>query len=217
MKTYDIAIFDLDGTLLDTSEGVINSVKYVIKEMRLPMPSKEVLSSFIGPPISESLLSVFGLPSEDIQYGTELFRNHYKDIDLLKATPYKGIYEVFERLLKIGIIPAVATYKRQDYTTRLLHHFNFHQYTNILYGSDFEGKLKKKDIIVKCIEKSGIDNYQRAVMIGDTVYDAIGAQELSIDFIGVTYGFGFKTDKEIFSYGAVGSVDTPVQLLKYFR
>ncbi len=217
MKAYDIAIFDLDGTLLDTSEGVLSSVKYVIKEMGLPMPSEETLRTFIGPPVSESLTTVFGLSHEDVQYGTELFRNHYKNTDLLKAIPYEGIYEVFENLLNMGITPAVATYKRQDYTTRLLQHFNFHQYTNILYGSDFDGKLKKKDIIVKCMKKCGIDNYQRAVMIGDTIYDAAGAKELSIDFIGVTYGFGFKTDTEIFSYNAVGSVDAPVQLLKYFR
>lgn len=217
MKAYDIAIFDLDGTLLDTSEGVLSSVKYVIKEMGLTMPSEETLRTFIGPPVSESLTTVFGLSHEEVQYGTELFRNHYRDIDLLKAMPYEGIYEVFENLLKMGITPAVATYKRQDYTTQLLHHFNFHQYTDILYGSDFEGKLNKKDIIAKCMKKGGIDNYQRAVMVGDTIYDAVGAQKLSVDFIGVTYGFGFKTDKEIFSYNAVGSADTPVQLLKYFR
>lgn len=216
MKTYDIAIFDLDGTLLDTSEGVINSVKHVIKEMGLPMPSKEILNSFIGPPVSESLYSVFRLAPKDIQYGTELFRNHYKNLDLLKAIPYKGIYEVFNSLVEWEIIPAVATYKRQDYTDKLLRHFKFHQYTDILYGSDFDGKLKKKDIIVKCLEKGGIYNRQRAVMIGDTIYDAIGAHELSMDFIGVTYGFGFKTKEEIFLHGAVGAVNHPLQLLEFF-
>lgn len=212
MNKYDLVIFDLDGTMLDTSEGVMSSIKYAINEMNYEMPDEETLRSFIGPPVGDSFARVYGISGNDLDKMSNLFRDHYKNIDLLKAYPYEGIFEAFSYLRENNIKSAVATYKRQDYTNMILSHFGFDKYTDIIYGSDFEGKLKKMDIILKCIEVSGITDKSKAVMIGDTLHDALGANQLGVDFIGVTYGFGFFSKEDVEQYNNVGYVDNIADL-----
>ena len=87
MQHFDVVVFDVDGTLLDTSEGVLASVKYTIKEHNLPEIDEEVLKTFIGPPIQNSFSKVYGLKGDILQELATTFRNQYKDVDLLKAVP----------------------------------------------------------------------------------------------------------------------------------
>lgn len=216
MKKYRIAVFDLDGTLLDTAEGLLVAVKYTIDKMGLAMLPDEQLRTFIGPPIQDSFAKAYSLEGEILQTIATCFRNRYKDYDLLKATPYDGIYEVFENLSHKGIKTAIATYKRQDYAETILKHFGFDKYTSIMYGADHENKLKKVDIIEKCLQGCKVYDGKNAVMIGDSSYDAVGAQKMGIDFIGVTYGFDFQSADEVLRSGGIGSVDTPRELVYYF-
>lgn len=215
-KQYEIAVFDVDGTLLDTTEGVLAAVKYAIEEKKLEPIADEQLLTFIGPPIQDSFARVYGLEGSILQELATTFRNRYKDVELLKAKPYEGIYEVFEELDKRGVKLAVATYKRQDYAEEILKHFGFDKYTNILYGADHENKLKKVDIIRKCMNDLGVSDFSRAVMIGDSSHDAIGAEQIGMDFIGVTYGFDFKKSEDVSKFPSIGSADKAIELLKFF-
>lgn len=217
MKEYEIAVFDVDGTILDTKEGILASVKYTINEMGFMPLSDEQLIAFIGPPIQESFAKAYHLEGDILQAIAACFRNRYKDYELFKAVPYDGIYDVFDALFNKGVKLAAATYKRQDYAEAILKHFGFDRYTNILYGADHENKLKKVDIIKKCMNDLGVFDYGKAVMIGDSSYDAVGAKEIGMDFIGVTYGFGFKNHMETFDSGAIGVADTPMDLLKFWK
>lgn len=201
---YEAVVFDVDGTLLDTAEGVLASVAYALKRCGLPELSDEQMRTFIGPPIQNSLTKYYGLKPKEIQRITEVFRERYKEEDLLKAKPYKGIYQVFETLRQNDIKLAVATYKRQDYAIRLLQHFGFDKYTSVLYGADNENKLKKKDIIKKCMDDLNVYDYSGAVMVGDSDNDAVGAQELGMKFIGVTYGFDFKGKEDVMKFPSIG-------------
>lgn len=215
MQRFDVVIFDVDGTLLDTTEGVLSAVYYTIEKHGLDKLTDAQLKSFIGPPIQDSFARAYGLEGTVLQELATTFRNRYKDFDLLKAVPYDGIYEVFESLIDRGIKPAVATYKRQDYAEGILRHFGFDRYTDILYGADHDNKLKKKDIIEKCLIDTGVKDYNRAVMIGDSDNDAIGAKMIGTNFIGVTYGFGFKSAQEAKEFPNIGVANTPIQLLEY--
>lgn len=216
MGKYNLAIFDLDGTLLDTRAGVLSAVKYTIKEMGYEMPDEETLRSFIGPPVQEAFGRVYGLEGPILQEIATVFRNFYSTKTLLEAVPYDGILELFAELSLRGIKPAVATYKREDYALTLLKHFGFDRYTDIMFGGDHENKLKKKDIIEKCISAGGVSDISRVVMIGDTEFDSVGAENVGADFIGVTYGFGFKTAEDVSRVKSVGSVDTVPELLGFF-
>lgn len=192
-RQYKAVVFDLDGTLLDTSEGIIASVRYTIDKFDLPHLGEEQLKLFIGPPIQDSFSRAFDLKGDVLQEIATVFRNQYKSIDLLKAKPYEGIYGVFENLIRNNIIPAIATYKRQDYAEIILKHFGFDKYTSIMCGADHNNVLKKKDIIEKALALANVDNYKEAVMVGDSDNDALGAKSLGLGFVAVTYGFGFKT------------------------
>lgn len=216
MKKYEVAVFDVDGTLLDTTEGILASVRYTIHKMGFVPLSEEQMLTFIGPPIQDSFSQVYHLEGEILQTIATCFRNRYKDFELFKAVPYDGIYELLDALSDKGIKLAVATYKRQDYAEAILKHFGFDKYTDILYGADHENKLKKMDIIKKCMDDLRIYDYSKAVMIGDSRHDAIGAQKIGIDFIGVTYGFDFKLPSEVFAYDAVGAANSPKDILQYF-
>ena len=188
----ELAIFDLDGTLLDTSGGILASVSHVIEQNHLKELSSEDLLSFIGPPIQESFKKAYGIDDKKAQLYGEQFRDRYKDHDLLIAKPYNGIYTLMDGLKEKGIETAVATYKREDYAITILKHFGFDRYANLMHGADNYNKLKKKDIILKCIEESERNDYERIVYVGDTQSDLNAAKELGIKFVGVNYGFGFK-------------------------
>ncbi len=215
MNQYNIVVFDVDGTLLDTSEGILNSVKHTIDVYHKKMPDPETLRSFIGPPIQDSFQKEYQLSKEEADEMAAEFRRVYKDIYLFGAVPYPGIYECMTVLREHGVRLAVATYKRQDYAEKILTHFQFDKYCDVIYGSDFEGKLKKVDIIEKCMVDLGSADYKDAVMVGDSWHDANGAGLLGVDFIGVTYGFDFRTKEDVGKYPSVGCADTPMELLPY--
>ncbi len=216
MTKYKLVIFDVDGTLLDTTEGLLESVNFIIEKFSLKTLTHEQLLTFIGPPIHNSLKRYYdNLTSEEIQNMADEFRAYYKERALYKAAPYPYIYELLDAIKNNGIEIAVATYKRQDYAVDILKHFGFDQYTDILYGSDSNNKMTKRDIMLKCVETAGIHSMNEVVMVGDSDNDAIGAQNLGMDFIGVTYGFGFKTVEDIQKFQWVGIAKDAMEILKY--
>lgn len=214
-KRYKAVIFDVDGTLLDTTEGIIASAEYAIKQACIPEIDRDTLLTFIGPPIQDSFMRVYGVTKEKAQELAGIFRKIYKDKNLFKAVAYQGIYELLDEIRGRGIKIGAATYKRQDYAREILEHFGFDKYSSYLFGADHENKLKKSDIIMLCINEMGIKDLKDVVMVGDSMHDATGAKALGIDFIGVTYGFGFKNQEDVFLYDAVGSAATPLEILKY--
>lgn len=203
---YKHAIFDLDGTLLDTSGGILSSVSYVISINNLRKIEKEELLSFIGPPIQESFKRTYGISDSLAQQYGQAFRDRYKNYDLLIAEPYDGIYALMEKLKENGIIISVATYKREDYALTILEHFGFDKYAMSIHGADNDNQLKKKDIIALCISEINIVDKNKIVYIGDTKSDLNAAEALGIDFIGVNYGFGFKNVKNY--------ANNPVEILR---
>lgn len=214
MNQYKLIIFDLDGTILNTTEGILLSVSHTIQKYGLPMPSEEILRSFIGPPIQVSFKNLYELPDDTIQEMAVAFRNCYSSTEYLyKAFPYDGIYELFFQLKVHGYQIAIATYKREDYAIRLLRKFHFDKYTHIMFGGDNENKLKKKDIILKCLTMANITDRQKAIMVGDTEHDANGAKELGIDFIGVTYGFGFTKDNFSVDGNHIKKANCPLDII----
>lgn len=210
---YELVIFDVDGTLLDTSEGVLSSVKYTIERFGFDMPDDKQLRTFIGPPIQRSFANTFGLSGDIIQEMTAVFRDRYKGDDLIKALPYEGIYECFDSLESNGIKTAIATYKRDDYAQRIMKHFHFDDHTKIIHGADDKNKLSKSDIIEICINESGIPK-EKVLMVGDTDNDAIGAEGIGVDFLAVTFGFGFKPGEEI-TYPHVHVSDTAADIASF--
>lgn len=214
MHQFETAVFDLDGTLLDTSQGLISAVDYTVNKFSLrPLTHDEKLS-FIGPPIQNSFARVYNFSGDILQKIATVFRDYYKNYSLYEAKPYDGIYELFDELVKNEIKPSVATYKRQDYARDILIHFGFDKYTDILLGADHENRLSKKDIIENALKMANVTDLSRAVMIGDSDNDAIGAEKIGMKFIAVTYGFGFKSKTDADKFSNIGCADNVYELKK---
>ena len=207
-------LFDLDGTLLDTSEGIIDSVRYTIAQLGYePLPVETILK-FVGPPIQNSLITYLGLTLEDAQKGANIFRDYYKNCALYKASPYPGIMELLIKLKKNGIKIVVATYKREDYAIDILKYFGIAEYCNVIHGADNDNKLTKADIVEMCINEMN-EEKMGVLLIGDTEHDAKGAQNSGIGFIGVTWGFGYKSLSHKIGFPCISIVENAEEILRY--
>jgi phosphoglycolate phosphatase len=191
MRSYAAAIFDVDGTLLDTTAGISAAVRETIAELGLREVDEERLRSFIGPPIQESFAREYGLDTAEAQAAAEIFRKHYKGAHLLEARPYPGILEALAKVRRGGTRIGIATYKRADYATLIVDHFGFGALCESVNGADNENRLRKQDIIRLTLSDMGLDDPSQAIYIGDTVSDAQSAESAGMDFMAVTYGFGF--------------------------
>jgi len=217
MGKYKAALFDVDGTLLNTREGILDSVKATIRHFNLPELTKENEKYFCGPPIQKSMMMVYGYTKEQAQEFANVFRDRYSQHEFLfKAEHYDGMMELLDNLKAAGIKIAIATYKREDYALDLVTKFGFMDYAQVAHGGDNFNKLTKADIIRKCIDEMGLTP-EECVMIGDSDNDAIGAQGMGCPFIGVTYGFGFTCKEDVDQYPNIGSADTVAEILKYFE
>ena len=211
MKKYSCFIFDLDGTLMDTSEGILRSVEETLQELNIPIPEEAVLKTFIGPPIYESFQKHCGMNPEQCDIATDMFRNIYKDKHLLLAETYSGVFPLLKYLKKNNVKLAVATNKRYDYAYDLLKHYSFTDYFDCIEGTDFENKLKKTDVIQNCLKKLNM-LAEKSVMVGDSSSDSKGANNCQMDFIAVTYGFGYKKGCKAEDVGATFVVDCVSEL-----
>ena len=215
MNKIKAVLFDLDGTLLDTSPGVLSSVKYTIEKMGFQSLSEDALEEFIGPPIRKKMAEVYGISDELAGTAMECFRQNYGREDLYKAEAYPGLIELLDELRQKGYLLGVATYKREDQAQSLLEKKGLARFFDVIHGSDADGKLTKADVVNLCIRDLAVPP-QETVMIGDSLNDAVGAKEAGLKFIGVLYGFGFKSEKEIEALDHIGIAENCMGLKKYF-
>lgn len=216
-RSYELVIFDLDGTLLDTSAGVLSAVTHTLGQLSLPRPAHMSARRFIGPPIERSLASECLLSGETLTAAASEFRRHYAEKDLLKASPYEGVLELLAALRHAGRGRAVATYKREAQAQCLLWHHGLAEHMNVIHGSSDTASATKADIIARCVEDYGISDPARAVMVGDTAEDAEGALAAGVDFIGVTYGFGFADPAALGNLPHVGVAARPAEIFSIVR
>lgn len=189
-KKYDLYIFDLDGTLIDSSPGILNTVRYTLKLFNKTIPDIDTITSFIGPPLKQSFALHPEVSEKEAEEMVVAFRQEYKKVEILNANLYDGIVPLCQRLQDDGIKMAIATNKPEQFAKKLVKHFHLDGFIPVVCGADMEGLLKKADLIKKAMDLSGVTDKKKVVMVGDTSGDAISAEECGVNFIGVNYGFG---------------------------
>lgn len=204
---YKLVIFDLDGTLADSSLGILNSISYTQELLCLPPIKQEEKLTFIGPTNRESYNKVFGLKGETLQKAVNYHKEYamkqgYKELKL-----YEGIVELLDYLKQNGIVTAVATLKAQSTTLKIFEHLGITDKFDIIKGVEADNPKTKAQLLEDCIKDAKCEKSE-CVLIGDSKYDAIGAEQLDVDFIGVTYGFGFKSYDDLAGYKFVGVTNT---------
>lgn len=193
---YDMVLFDLDGTLTNSEPGIVGCVKLALTRMNFPIPEKEVLLKFIGPPMWHSFIHFCGMTEQQAEEAVRLYRETYNVSGAFLNLPYPGAAPLLDVLKGTDVPIAVATSKPDNITHRVLDHFNLTPYfTYISAPSETEHSSNKKELILSALKKCNVAP-ERAVMVGDTHYDTVGAREAGTNFIGVLYGFGSREEME---------------------
>lgn len=203
MKLYDAIIWDIDGTLLATAEGLVAAYEHCTELLSLPRRSREELASYIGPVPQDIFRQKYGMEEQVAQEATKIFRTWYKQHGLRMARPYEGIMEVLNAFSLAGIPQAIATNKRQDYAQEICDIFGISRYCKPILGADDAGKSTKAQRICQCVETLSA---KHAVMIGDTEGDKRAAGEAGVDFLGVNYGYSF--------HNVLGFANTPREIFR---
>lgn len=212
---YELVIFDLDGTLADTSFGILNCIRYTQQKMHLPEITLEQMYSYVGPPAEESYHRHFGLTGERLKQAVAFHKEYavrqgYRELQL-----YAGMRELVEALKSAGCKTAVATLKAHATAVKIFEHLHMTELFDLVMGTEIDHPLTKAQLLQRCTETLGIEK-RRAVLVGDSMYDADGARQAGIDFIGVLYGFGFQSRADVEVYPHVCVCENAAQLAEYF-
>lgn len=199
-------LFDLDGTLTDSREGVINSVKLVLGHYGIAVPDGDGENRFIGPPLRESFRES-GVPEGEIENAMKIYRSRYFSVGKYECRIYRGIESLLARLYEEGYGLYVATSKPEGISVEILQHFGLARYFSRIAGASLDGRIDTKDqVITHLFEEIGKDRpKENAVMIGDTAFDVLGAKRHGIPCVGVSWGYGAHA--ELNAAGAIAVVD----------
>lgn len=217
-KKFDAILFDLDGTLFDTTDTILNSLKATVKMHGLRELTEEEVNSFIGPPVVASLKRYYPqMTDEEVDKVTAAYRDYYIEKEMLKAELFPGMLEVLQQLKANDYKIALATYKLMRCVTKLFDFKDVSKYFDTMRGSLAETGFTKTDIMRSALDDLKVTNVDKACMVGDTEHDLRGAINLNMPFIGVSYGAGFKglTDEEKNYNKFIAMCDKPGDILKY--
>ena len=206
-------LFDLDGTLTDSGEGIINCAILALEHFGCPIPTREEMRVFVGPPLHESFIK-HGVPADKTEEAIAVYRSRYIPIGAYENTPYPGIRELLETLKADGHTLYVATSKPEAMSIKILEHFDLAKYFDMICGATMDtSRSSKEDVIAYLLEMNGrADNI---IMVGDTKFDVLGAKHHGIRTVGVSWGYGKVED--MVSAGAVAIADTIEELLCILR
>ena len=192
---YKVILFDLDGTLTDSGEGVKNGFIYALGKFGISA-EKENLDKVMGPPLYNSFREFFGLSHDDANDAVKYYREYYSDKGVFENMLYDGIDILLSKLKAQGKCVMVATSKPDFYAIPVLKMFNIFDYFDFVSAATLDGRLSKKSDIVKiAIDKANCDKSE-ILMVGDRHHDVDGAKENGIDSLGVLYGYGDRAEME---------------------
>lgn len=181
-------LFDLDGTLTDSGEGILNCATVTLEHFGLPVPNREEMRVFVGPPLRDTFHQ-FGVPADRLDEAVAVYRKRYIPVGMFENHPYPGIETLLKDLKSQGHRLFVATSKPEWMSVEILTKFRLAPYFEIIAGSTMDGvRDAKADVIAYLLEQVG--DVSDAIMVGDTAFDVIGAAAHSIPTIGVSWGYG---------------------------
>lgn len=217
MKNIDYVLFDFDGTICDTSEGIFNSMEKVCEYYKLPY-GKDVFKKMIGPSLKESFTTIFHLPETEVDNAIKIYRDFYSVEGMYQCSPYDGIIQLIKDLRALGKKILVATSKPEVYTKQIIERKGFSELFDFIGGADITEKKRteKIQVINYVLEENHLtDKKDCCIMIGDRNYDVNGAHTAGLKAIGILWGFGNR--KEFEDCKADFICETPADVLKLIK
>lgn len=188
---YRHLVFDLDGTIIDPKEGITGSVAYALGKMGFIQTDLELLTKYIGPPLTESLVQYNHFNPEQVKEAVGYYREHFKQYGIMQNHLYPGMVDLLDYFHKQDIKLYIATSKPLEFAEIILKNYGIDHYFTCIMGSNLDGtRVRKGEVIAELLKVAKLTELSEIVMIGDREHDVIGALENGIDSIGVEYGFG---------------------------
>jgi len=198
LDKIDNVLFDLDGTLTDPKEGIVNSILFALNKLGIPENNVDELDAFIGPPLLDSFKTRYDLTDELADKAMLYYREYFSVKGLYENKIYPGVKELLETLSSNKYKLFVATSKPTVFAVEVLRHFKIDSYFNEIIGSNLDNTRTDKTEIISYVISSFSLKAGNTVMVGDRKHDLIGAKNNSVKTIGVTYGYGSR--EELSSY-----------------
>ena len=208
-------LFDLDGTLINSQEGITKGVQYALREqLGIDEPDLESLRCFIGPPLALMFDQKYHVPAEKIEPAVAKYREYYDSIGMYQCKLYPGVKETLRSLKKKGYTIGLASSKPEHSCVQILEHQGVAEYFDDIVGASIGPERREKILVLEeAFRRMGVTDRREVVLVGDTKYDAVGAEKAGIDCIGVTFGFG--TREELYEAGAKAVFDTLEEVEAY--
>lgn len=213
---YHYIFFDLDGTLTDSKEGILNSLRYAFEKMGRPAPAEATLLNFIGPPLQDSFVRFCGFSPAEAAEGIRLFRERYVPIGKFENQPAPGMAELCGRLRDRGYVLALSSSKPEELCVPICDKFGFAPAMETIVGSPPVADWEKADVIRETMRRLDLTDADKPaiLMVGDRKFDVLGARNCGIDCVGVEF-FGYAAPGELAEAGAVAVVRTAGELEKF--
>lgn len=189
---YQYLLFDLDGTLTDSQEGITKCVQYALRAQGVEEPDLCKLKPFIGPPLIASFMEYYGWTEQQAREGVKKYRERFERTGIFENRVYEGIPEALAKLKHLGKQLVVASSKPEGYVLKILEHFQLRPYFVEVVGASMdEQRTAKADVIREAFRRLGITEEKKSqmLMIGDRRHDVEGAALCGIDCLGVYFGF----------------------------
>ena len=215
---YQYIIFDLDGTLIKSEEGLFDSITYALEKSGVDPGDRKDMKRMIGPVLWESFQKFYNMSAEEADRANAYFVEAYDKEGIYNASVYEGVEQMLEALRNAGRILLVVTAKPRDMAERVLNHTGIDKYFQAVIGPARGNKKTDKGSLLRealsFLAKTGTDHFKKeqAVMVGDRMFDIQGAVETGIRSIGVLYGYGDR--QELTDAGATLLADTPADVVK---
>ncbi len=196
MNRYDYVIFDFDGTVVDTGEGILKSLQYSFKEMGREVPDLSELRRFIGPPIYYSYTTFYKVSEEEVGMYIEKYRERYKVKGIYECALYEGMSELLINLRNSGIKIGVASSKPEHLIYSVADHLGITDLFHAIVGVkiDDSNHSSKTQLVLDAMEKLGATQKEKVLMVGDRLYDLDGAAGAGVDSCGALWGYGNKEE-----------------------
>lgn len=214
MRPYDVVLWDLDGTIMDSAEGIYVSFEHTFAEMGLATPTRAELRRYLGPPLLATFGELLEFSPEDTRRAIEIYREKYHAVGAFAGEPYPGVIDVITEARDQNIVTALATSKALTAARLVTEHFGLDDLFDV-YGcaTDDESRKTKADVLGFVFDELGERGVprDRVVLVGDRIHDVEGAQEFGIDCVLVEWGYGSPDEFAV----ATASVDSVTGLRNF--
>lgn len=205
-------LFDLDGTIIDSSEGITKSVQYTLDYYGIKEDDLENLKVFIGPPLSSSFMKYYGFSKEQALEAVAKYRERYQPIGMYECSLYPDVEKCIRVLKEKGYLIGIASSKPEHMCKAILKHFGIIDLFDEVVGATVDGKIDTKEEVLQEVMRRWQDIDKKDMcLIGDTIFDIEGANKVGIKSIGVSFGFGDVVEMK--KQGAVAICDSMMELV----